>query len=134
MKISDVAKAAGVGIETVRFYERRKLIDQPLKPRDGGIRSYPHETVVRIRFIRRAQELGFSLREVTELLSLRTDPACDCSDVKARAVIKHQEVEDKIGELKAIKSALERIIRACPGSGTTKACSILDELEKGDKT
>jgi len=133
MKISTVAKSAGVGIETVRFYERRKLIEQPLKPRDGGIRSYPYEMVVRIKFIRRAQELGFSLKEVTELLSLQTDPESDCSDVRTRAVIKHQEVIDKIDQLKAIKSALERVIGSCTGSGSATCCSILDELEKGAK-
>lgn len=133
MKISTVAKTAGVGIETVRFYERRKLIKQPLKPRDGGIRSYPYETVVRIKFIRRAQELGFSLKEVTELLSLQTDPESDCSDVRTRAVAKHHEVDEKIDQLIAIRSALERIIKSCPGSGSATSCSILDELEKGAK-
>ena len=133
MRISDVAKAAGVGVETVRFYQRRGLIEQPPRPADGGIRSYPHETVVRIRFIRRAQELGFSLREVSELLSLRTDPDSSCADVRERAMAKRHEVDDKIGQLKAIRAALDRVIRACPKSGSTKFCSILGEMENGEK-
>ena len=129
MRIGKVAKSAGVNVETVRFYERRKLIQQPLKPQNGGIRSYPPETVTAIRFIRRAQELGFSLREVEELLSLQTNPACDCGDVRARASTKRREVEDKINQLITIRNALDQVIAACPGSGSTKTCSILNEME-----
>ena len=132
MRIGEIAKSAGVNVETVRFYERRKLIEQPLKPGNGGIRSYPPETVAAIRFIRRAQELGFSLREVEELLSLQTDPSCNCGDVRQRAEVKRCEVEDKINELKAMRSALDRVIEACPGSGSTKSCSILNEMENGE--
>ncbi len=74
MTIGEAARRAGVGVETIRFYERRKLISQPPKPSGGGYRSYPEETVDRIRFVRQAQELGFSLREIVDLLSLRADP------------------------------------------------------------
>ena len=134
MRIGEVAQASGVGVETVRFYQRRKLIVQPLKPRDGSMRAYPEETVARIRFIRRAQQLGFSLREVQELLSLRTDPSSDCADVRRRAEAKRREVDEKIARLKAMRSALDRVIGACPRSGSTRLCSILDELEKGQDT
>jgi len=79
MRISDAAKAAGVGVETIRFYERKGLVAQPKKPiLGGGFRSYSRETVERIRFIRQAQEIGFSLKEIKELLSLRVDPDADC--------------------------------------------------------
>lgn len=83
--IGRVAEAVGVGVETIRFNERRELIDQPPRPVGGGYRVYPDETVRRVQFIRRAQELGFSLREIAELLSLRADHDADASDMRRRA-------------------------------------------------
>lgn len=71
MTISKIAHVAGVGVETIRFYERKGLIERPVKPFEGGYRIYPDETAQRIKFIRRAQEIGFSLREIEELLSQR---------------------------------------------------------------
>lgn len=88
LTISQAARAAGVGVETLRFYERRNLILRPSKLPDGGFRRYPPETIERVRFIRQAQGLGFSLREIEELLSLRADPASDCGQVRERAVAK----------------------------------------------
>ena len=129
MTISKAAKQAGIGIETVRFYERRGLIDQPLKPAAGGFRDYPPETVSRLRFIREAQELGFSLAEVQDLLSLRADPAANCAQVQRRAEAKLAEVLDKIERLEGIGTALERLIAACPGKGALGACSIIETLE-----
>jgi len=130
MKISQIAQSAGVGVETVRFYERKKLIEQPRKPVSGGFRSYPSEIVSQIRFIRRAQNLGFSLKEVKDLMSLRIDPRADCGDVRLRAEAKRQEVIEKIEQLHRVRDALDMVINACPGRGSTRACSILDELEK----
>src|SRR3546814_18840363 len=89
--ISLAAKAANVNIETIRFYERRGLISQPPRPVGGGVREYDGDTISRIRFIRQAQEIGFSLREIAELLSLRTDPGADCADVRTRAIEKRDE-------------------------------------------
>ncbi|MEQ8229320.1 MAG: MerR family DNA-binding protein [Rhodospirillales bacterium] len=129
MRIGQLAGKAGVGVETVRFYERRGLIEQPLKPQSNGFRSYPTELVSRIRFIRHAQTLGFTLGEIEELLALRTDPATDCADVQDRAKAKRAEVSEKIVALKQIQNALDRLIQACPGVGATEACSILQELE-----
>src|SRR5919106_158868 len=128
MTISKAARAAGVGVETVRFYERRHLIVRPSKPPDGGFRCYPPETIERIRFVRHAQGLGFSLREIEELLSLRADPATDCGQVRERAVAKLEGVERKIGELERFRRALEELIAACPGSGALRACSIMEAL------
>ncbi len=127
--IGKAACKAGVGVETIRFYERRGLIEQPLKPRYGGFRVYPEETVHRIRFIRQAQELGFSLREIDDLMSLRADPAADSGDVRERARAKVTEVNRKIVELERIRSALEALIAACPGGGALRACSIMDAFE-----
>ena len=129
MTISHAASQAGVGIETIRFYERRGLIDQPPKPVGSGVRVYPEETVRRVRFIRRAQELGFSLREIQDLLSLRADPTTGSGDVRERATAKVTEVNRKIVELKRIRSALESLIAACPGGGALRACSIMDAFE-----
>ena len=126
--ISKAAKRAGVGVETIRFYERKGLIEQPLKPQDGGYRTYPIETVQRIKLVRQAQEIGFSLREIEELLSLRADPSADCSDVRERATMKLEEVNRKINQLEEIRGALEDLIAACPGRGALRACSIMESL------
>ena len=128
MTIARAARAASVGVETIRFYERRGLIEQPPKPNGSGFRIYSEETVRRIRFIRQAQELGFSLREVGELLELRADPAADAADVHARAAAKLDEVKDKIQALRRIQSALEALIAACPGKGALGSCSIMETL------
>ena len=93
MRIGEAANAANVGVETIRFYERKGLINQPLRPVDGGFRTYPRDTVSRIRFIREAQELGFSLYEIEELLSLKSDPGSDCGSVRDRALKKRREVD-----------------------------------------
>ena len=119
---------ADVGVETIRFYERRGLIEQPPKPAGSGFRVYPEEIVRRIRFIRQAQEIGFTLREIDELLSLRADPAADCSTVRERAIEKRDEVEQKIANLQRIHGALEELISACPGKGALRQCSIMETL------
>ena len=126
--IGKAAMKAGVGVETIRFYERKGLIEQPPKPLDTGFRVYPEETVQRIRFIRQAHGLGFSLREIDELLSLRADPAADCAHVRERAAAKLEEVERKIEQLGRIRSALNELIAACPGRGALRECSIMASL------
>ncbi len=133
MTIGKAARKAGVGIETIRFYERRGLIAQPPKPRDAGFRVYPEETMQRIRFIRQAQELGFSLREIDELLSLRADPLTDARDVRQRATAKLEEVNRKLGQLEQIRTALEALIAACPGTGALRTCSIMEVLTDAEK-
>jgi len=127
--ISRAATAANVNIETIRFYERRGLIAQPLKPAGGGAREYDDDTIARIRFVRQAQEIGFSLREITELLSLRADPAADCADVRARAIEKRDEVLSKLDRLSRIRDALDVLIARCPGGGDIDACTILEAME-----
>lgn len=131
MTISKAARSADAGVETIRFYERQGLIAQPPKPL-SGYRIYPDETVKRIRFIRQAQELGFSLREIRELLSLEADPSADCADVRKQAEAKLGEVNGKIARLDQIKTALEALIATCPGNGALRACSIMDALHGDD--
>jgi DNA-binding transcriptional MerR regulator/copper chaperone CopZ len=128
LTIGLTARAAGVGVETIRFYERRGLVARPPKPSGTGIRRYAPETVQRVRFIRQAQQLGFTLRQIEELLSLEANPQADCSDVRLRALAKIEEVDTRIGQLAEIRSALVRLMAACPGSGALGACSILGAL------
>jgi len=134
MTISKIAKEAGVGVETVRFYERKGLIKQPPKPAIGGYRIYPPETEEQIRFIRQAQELGFALREIKELLALRMDPKTDCADVRGRAQTKLDEITRKITLMKEIQTALKKLITACPGRGALQVCSIIDAIETHETT
>ena len=128
LTIGDVAKEAGVGVETIRFYERKGLIDQPSRP-SSGFRRYDAQMPRRIRFIRHAQGLGFSLREIRELLDLRIDPNVSCADVKAKAVAKVTEVEEKLASLGRIRETLLAITRSCSGEGPTSDCPILDAFD-----
>lgn len=127
MTISRAADEAGVGVETIRFYERKGLIEQPLRP-SGGYREYDRETVERIRFIQQAQDLGFTLREIGELLALRTDRKADCADVRNQAIAKRDEVECKIARLEEIRAALDAVIATCPGGGSLNSCTIMEAL------
>ena len=93
-----------------------------------AFRVYPEETVHRIRFIRQAQELGFSLKEIDELLSVRRDPGADSADVRTLAIAKRNEVGQKIARLQEIHAALDELISACPGKGALHECSIMETL------
>jgi len=132
MRIGEVAKNACVGVETVRFYEQKGLVAQPRRPAGRGYRDYPADAVRRIRFIRSAQHLGFSLNEVAELLDLEAGNAAQCVDVRERAETKRAEVEEKIENLERIKQALDVLIDACPGEGPARTCSILEAINSGD--
>lgn len=133
LTIGTIAKRAGVGVETVRFYERKGLIARPRRPL-RGFRSYSPETVQRIRFVRQAQALGFTLREIKGLLSLRADPKTDCSDIRRRSQEKLADVIAKIRQLDEIRRSLEKLIAACPGRGAIRACGILDGLADSKAT
>ncbi len=124
-----LAKKAGVKIETIRYYERIGLIPKPGR-RESGYRQYSDETVKRVQFIRHAKELGFTLREIHELLSLRHDPGTPCSMVKSRAKSKIEDIEAKIRTLQGMKKALVKLTNACSGKGPLKECTILEALEK----
>ena len=128
LTIGQVARQSGVGIETVRFYEQEGLIDEP--PRSvSGYRQYPAETVSRLRFIRRAKALGFSLREVRELLAMRVNRDGNSSEVKARAEAKIADIEAKIQSLQRIKETLVSLSAACNHCAPVSACPILDALD-----
>ncbi|GAB4262883.1 MAG: Hg(II)-responsive transcriptional regulator [Deferrisomatales bacterium] len=130
LTIGQLAAAAGVGVETIRFYERKGLIQQPEKPM-FGFRAYPPEAAARIRFIRRAKELGFTLKEIAELLELRVDPGSNCAEVRARALAKMADMDRKIQALHKMRAALARLAAACRGEGPTSQCPILEAMEDG---
>lgn len=129
LTIGEVAKAADIGVETVRFYEREGLIAEPPR-RQSGYRQYPPDTIRRLRFIRRAKDLGFTLKEIGELLDLRVDPTRSCSDVRALAKAKMADIEAKMLDLARIQAALTDLVRVCRGKGPTSVCPILDALDE----
>ncbi len=128
LTIGKVACQAGVGVETVRFYERQGLIEDPPR-RASGYRQYPPETPARIRFVRRAKLLGFTLKEIKELLSLRASPNSRCTDVRLRAEAKIEDIQQKIRDLQKMNKALKQLTAACDGRGPVTECPILEALE-----
>ena len=128
LTIGDVAKRADVHVETLRYYERRGLMARP--PRSmSNYRLYPEDTVRRLRFIKHAQALGFSLKEIKELLSLRAAPKARCADVRERAEAKIKDIEEKIRSLQAMKKALAKLVAECVGREPITDCPILDALD-----
>ena len=128
MTIGQVAKATSLGVETVRFYERQGLIPDPPR-RSSGYRQYPEDTIGRLRFIMRAKELGFSLKEIAEILALRVDPGTSSREIKLRVEEKIQDVEGKIRSLRRMKKALVALDDSCDGCGPTSECPILETLD-----
>jgi MerR family mercuric resistance operon transcriptional regulator len=128
MTIGELAKRAGVHIQTIRYYERRELLPDPER-RPSGYREYGPETLDRLRFIKRAQELGFTLTEIRELLALRLDPNTPAAAVKARAEAKIADVDRKLHDLERIKHALVHLAGHCRGGrGPIGDCPLLDAL------
>jgi MerR family mercuric resistance operon transcriptional regulator len=128
MKIGELAKRAGVHIQTIRYYERRELLPDPER-RPSGYREYGQETLDRLHFIKRAQELGFTLTEIRELLALRLDPNTPAAAVKARAEAKIADVDRKLHDLERIKHALVHLAGHCRGGrGPIGDCPLLDAL------
>jgi MerR family copper efflux transcriptional regulator len=125
MGIGAIAKRAGVGIDTVRYYERTGLLD-PKQRLTSGYRRYSDAEVARLRFIRRAQALGFSLKEIQELLALSTRR--DVARVKRAAESKLQLIEARIAELQRVRDGLATLVAACPGHGRAADCPILQAL------
>lgn len=125
--IGQVAKRAGVNVETVRFYERKGLIKQPASPSGGGFRMYDEEVIDRILFIKRAQNLGFTLVEVGDLLGLSMTGTCE--DVRVKAEVKLVEVQEKIRDLQLVKRALNSVISSCDTRGELDPCPILAALQ-----
>jgi MerR family transcriptional regulator, copper efflux regulator len=132
MKIGELAKRSDVGIDTVRYYEREGLL--PLAQRlASGYRVYDDDDVRRLRFVRRAKALGFTLPEIRELLSLSDHRDDDMASLKSAAIEKLANVESKLAELNRIREGLETLVASCPGHGALEQCPILNALA-GDES
>jgi len=132
LTIGQVAKLSGIGIETIRFYEREGLVEEPAR-RESGYREYTSDVVTRLTFIKRAQELGFSLREISELLALKLHPKASCAAVKQRAEGKVTDIETKIRDLQKMKKALMGLIASCNASKPVSECPILEAFDSEER-
>lgn len=126
LTIGKLAKQANVTIETIRYYQRKGLLDEPIKPATG-YRLYPSEAIFRIQFIKRAQLCGFSLKEISELLSL---DGGHCSEVKKIAEKKRQQIDEQIKDLTALRDVLDGLVQGCEKNPSTEHCSLIDTLSK----
>lgn len=127
LRTAEVGRLAGVNIETLRFYERKGLLPEPPR-RASGYREYPPESVDRVRFIKRAQELGFSLREVKELLNMRQVPRAKAASVRRLAEAKLAEIEHKIRDLEAMRKTLNDLLCECDSRRSIASCPIIESL------
>lgn len=123
--ISKLAKEANVGVETIRFYERKALLEQPIKPLQG-YRQYTQQALTRVLFIKRAQYLGFTLAEISSLLVLS---ASSCDDVQSLAEHKLDIIEDKLKDLSRLKGSLESLVSDCKNNPKNKICPIIQSLQ-----
>jgi len=126
LTIGCIASQAGVNIETVRYYQRIGLVAEPIKPIQG-FRIYPTETIDRIRFIKRAQQLGFNLKEISDLLELGSG---HCTDVRVRAEDKRDQIVDQIKDLQSLKATLDTLIEACHAGNDNACCPVVETLTR----
>lgn len=130
LRTGEVAAQAGVNVQTLRYYERRGLLEEPAR-RASGYREYSPDAVQLIRFIKRAQELGFTLAEVEDLLRLRGDQETACSEVRTAAEAKIEDIEQKVRHLRAMRRALVVLVASCATEGSPRHCPILEALDDG---
>ncbi|MBS3966997.1 MAG: MerR family DNA-binding protein [Truepera sp.] len=126
-----VAHLSGLDIETVRFYEKQGLIDEPPRS-DSGYRQYSEQDVSRLRLIKRAKELGFSLKEIADLLELQVNPKTGSAEVRAQAEAKIADIDEKIADLTKMRATLATLTEACSGEGATTECPIIEALNAPD--
>lgn len=132
MLIGKVAGQAGVNVQTLRYYERRGLLEEPERTLSGQ-RAYPQDAVRRVRFIKRAQELGFSLSEIEELLRLREDTSAACGEVLEATQAKIGDIDRRLRDLRRMKRALVLLASTCTKKGSTRQCPILEALDDTDR-
>ena len=128
LSIGEVAREAGVNIQTLRYYERRGLLQAPERS-EGGHRQYLVESVRLVRFIKRAQDLGFTLMEVEELIALRQTRGRDRSQIRRLASAKLADVDQKLGRLRAMRKAVSTLLESCACRGEALECQILEALD-----
>lgn len=129
LRTGAVAARAGVNVQTLRYYERRGLLREPGR-RASGYREYPPDTVRLVRFIKRAQDLGFTLVEIGELVRLRGGGAGSCSEVRAAGEGKIESIDRKIGSLRSMRRALAALVASCRSDASTRKCPILEALDE----
>ena len=129
LSIGKVAKRAGISVETIRFYEHKGLLQEPQR-KESGYRQYQEEDVRKLVFIQHAKNLGFSLNEIRDLMSLQADSRSTSREVKALAEHKLQDIEEKIKMLQRMRRTLKHLVDQCPGKGPTSECPILDALAR----
>lgn len=127
--IGQVAKQSGISVETIRYYEKEGLLKEPER-KESGYRQYKQEAITRLSFIQQAKELGFSLKEIGELLSIRSDGNNLCNEVKQLAQEKLDNIESKLKMLQRMRKSLKKLVDVCPGQAPLNECPILDALEK----
>ncbi len=133
LTIGQVAQRVGVGIETIRFYERKGLIDEPPR-KASGYRQYDEDHISRLGFIQQAKQLGFSLKEIGELLSLKAKSGTTSREIKQMAETKLADIEGKLKMLRRMQRTLKKLVDQCPGQGPTSDCPILEALNSKDFT
>jgi MerR family transcriptional regulator, copper efflux regulator len=131
VKIGQLAGKVGVGVETIRYYERRGLLTEPART-PAGYREYAEADVLRLRFILRCKELGFSLTEIRDLLELRVAPGSTADDVRRRAADKVASIGERIADLERIRAALRQLIGSCSAHGRPEECALMHALD-GDR-
>jgi len=129
LTVGKLAKRAGVNVETLRYYERIGLMPQPQR-RESGYRMYSDEDLTRLAFIQHAKELGFTLREIKELLELRVDARTNCEEVRTQTEAKIRDIDQKILHLQRIREVLSKLATACHQNNATSECPILEAIEK----
>lgn len=127
MKIGELAEQTGVSVQAVRYYERRGLLPTPDRTA-SGYREYDGSDALRLSFIRRTKELGFTLSEIRDLLDLQVRPGTTADDVRRRAVEKIQSLRSKIRDLRSITAALERVVSTCDAHGSPETCALMHAL------
>lgn len=128
--IGKLAEEAGVHVETIRYYERRGILKQPSRP-ENGWRTYGDDALATLRFVKRAQRLGFRLDEIEQLLQLREDEnSSTCSRSRGLAGAKLEEISQKLEELEAIRDVLQTMLVETPQVGGASACAVIGRLER----
>ena len=129
MKIGEIAKRSGIGIETIRYYEREGLLVEPER-RPSGYRQYDGSTVERLEYIRRAKDLGFTLAEIRELLELSFTAHAGCDHIRQRAEAKVADIEGKIRSLQQMKRSLGRIVQRCRVENSSEGCPLVHKAKR----
>ena len=132
LTIGSLAKQANVNVETIRYYERRRLLPEPPRTR-AGYRIYHTDMIRQVHFIKHAQKLGFSLKDIKELLALRATPSGSSAEVRKRAEAKIADIEEKLRVLHAMKKTLMQTTKTCVGRGLISDCPILQSLDHDER-